>query len=126
MRALNASIGKHVFRVRANFFTEKNFKSDPHNFNIYKKIKPNLGKAPPVEPVPDFVKTVMPPNKDLQYHPIDAPESLRFALNNNFPIIRESLSAFYRVHKDGITYHVFNGARVVSQNIKIFSHLEEY
>lgn len=114
MKAFNSSIFRNVFKVQVNFFSDKQFKSDPHTFSIYKKIKPNVGKPPPQEPLPDFVKTVMPPNKDLKYHPIDAPESLRYALNNNYPIIRESLSAFYRIHKDGINYHVFNGARVVS------------
>ena len=39
---------------------------------------------------------------------------MRLAIDNNFTIQRESVSAFYRMHVNGKNYHVFNGARVVS------------
>jgi hypothetical protein len=98
----------------------KKEKNDPHQFQIYKNIKPSLGARPAPEPFPDYFRAVLPPRPDQQYHKTGHPDSFRFALKNNYPIIRESVSAFYRVNVNGMNYHVFNGARVVSLCICIF------
>lgn len=88
-------------------------KFDPHKSEIYKKVEPTLGKEPEAQPFPPFVNNVLEPRKG-EYNVADVPNSIAFALRNNFPILRESVSAWYRVYneKEGITYHVFNGARV--------------
>jgi len=91
----------------------KKSKFDPHKHEIYKKVEPSLGKEPESQPYPPFVDNIMEPRQG-EYNVADVPNSISFALRYNFPILRESVSAWYRIflEKEGIKYHVFNGARV--------------
>lgn len=120
MRKSYLEVNKPLINISIKGFTKINnektekLKNDPHDFEIYKKIQPSVGKNPPPEPIPDFYNKVLETREDGQYHPTDAPNSIAFAIRNNFPILRESVSAMYRISVNGINYHVFNGARVVS------------
>ena len=115
-----SSFSRQSVRFFSKEKTETKLKHDPHEQEIYKKVLPSLGKPPAPEPIPPFVANIMEPRKG-DYHITDAPNSLAFALRRNFPILRESVSAMYRVHINGITYHVFNGARVPLGRILAYS-----
>ena len=105
---------KAFSKININNDKSEKLKNDPHEFEIYKKIQPSLGKNPPPEPIPDFYNKILETREEGQYHPTDSPNSIAFAIRNNFPILRESVSAMYRINVNGINYHVFNGARIVS------------
>lgn len=124
---LNYKINKFCFSSKFDDFTkfednmirndirpDKKEKTDPHKYQIYKKIYPSLGKDPPLEPMPDFIKGTLEPRTTQHYHKSDAPNSLKLALKHNYPIIREPVASFYRMSVNGMNYHVFNGARYVS------------
>jgi hypothetical protein len=96
------------------FNTKKSMKTDPHNFNIYGNLKPNFGKPPDPQPYPDYLKHIPAVEPDQQHHFYDVPDSIKFAVKNNYPIIREPVSCYFSSHVNGKTYHVFNAARIVS------------
>lgn len=92
-------------------------KNDPHTFQIYRSIKPTVGKAPEEDPIPPFANSVKPPLLGQRYNKVDEINSYKFALENNYEIKRDSVLSFYRIHMKDKTYHVFNGARYVSKYI---------
>ena len=112
---------KNLFlNQRISCFCNKTLKGDPHSFPIYKKVKPSLGKNPPLEPMPSIYHNIQPAPEGYSL-PINTMNPYRFALENNYPIIRESVSSSYRIHINGITYHVFNGARYVSKFLTLIT-----
>lgn len=102
---------------------KKSMKTDPHNFDIYGNIKPNFGKPPQPQNFPDYINKLPPVDPDQKYHYYDVPDSIKFAIKHNFPIIREPVSAYYTSHINGKTYHVFNAARVVSSKFYIIHYI---
>lgn len=92
---------------------KKTMKTDPHKAGIYSDTKVNFGIPAASQKFPDYLTKLAPVPSDQNYHYYDIPDSIKYAIKNNFPIIREPVSAYYSQHINGKTYHVFNAARVV-------------
>lgn len=104
-----------------NFIGDAKYtRSDPHKFSVYKKIKPDFGKAPPDQPLPDYISNILPLDSHQKYHPIDHEDSMRIAIRENYPVYRQPVSSSYTAHVNGTNYYVYNAARYVSLFIKIF------
>lgn len=94
---------------------KKTFNNDPHKFNIYKKIRPDYGKQVEPQDIPEFIQKVRDPKiMDLEYWPVDLEPNFKKAVEENFPIITESVSSSYSLKVGDKKYHVFNAARYVS------------
>jgi hypothetical protein len=113
----NANADKPKYTGKNFVENKKSMKTDPHNFDIYGKIKPNFGKPAEPQPFPDYIHKLPPVDPDEKYHFYDIPDSIKFAIKNNYPIEREPVSAYYSSHVNGKTYHVFNAARIVSSSL---------
>lgn len=102
------------FKYFSNSNNNKKSPTDPHNFNIYEKIKPSFGKSPENQKIPKFMEYMPDTRPGQNYHPFDESDNNQIAIRNNYPIERESVSSHYSMFTDGKYYHVFNAARYVS------------
>lgn len=89
-------------------------KTDPHKFNIYKKIEPFFGNPPEHQLPPPHFQKLPPLPEGEKYYAVDIPNVYQNAVDLNFPIEREPVSSSYSVFLNGKYYHVFNAARIVS------------
>lgn len=107
-----------------NFIGDAKYtKSDPHKFSVYKKIKPDFGKAPDDQPLPDYITNILPLDSHQKYHPIDHEDSMRIAIRENYPVYRQPVSSSYTAHVNGTNYYVYNAARYVSLYIKMLFNI---
>lgn len=84
-----------------------------HDFQIYKKIYPNLGNPPAAQEPPQKGLVKVAPPEDMHYK-FDFPPSKSLAIQHNYEIRREPVSSYYSLVIGNTKYYVFNAARYVS------------